>query len=55
MPSAADNRLSQIRKELSTLFEGMMRTLYKVEGAQFRIEILETPKMRDFIEAHAAA
>lgn len=33
----------------------MMRTLYKVEGAQFRIEILETPKMRDFIEAHAAA
>lgn len=32
-----------------------MRTLYKVEGAQFRIEILETPKMRDFIEAHAAA
>lgn len=33
----------------------MMRTLYKVEGAQFRIEILETPKMRDFIEAHADA
>lgn len=33
----------------------MMRTLYKVEGAQFRIEILETPKMREFIEAHAAA
>lgn len=33
----------------------MMRTLYKVEGAQFRIEILETPKMRNFIEAHAAA
>lgn len=32
-----------------------MRTLYKVEGAQFRIEILETPKMRDFIEAHADA
>ncbi len=32
-----------------------MRTLHKVEGAQFRIEILETPKMRDFIEAHAAA
>lgn len=32
-----------------------MQTLHKVEGAQFRIEILETPKMRDFIEAHAAA
>ena len=33
----------------------MMQTLYKVEGAQFRIEILETPKIQNFIEAHAAA
>lgn len=32
-----------------------MQTLYKVEGAQFRIEILETPKIQNFIEAHAAA
>lgn len=32
-----------------------MRTLHKVEGAQFRIEILEAPKIRQFIEAHAAA
>lgn len=52
---ATFSREEDIRKELSTLFEGMMRTLYKVEGAQFRIEILETPKMRNFIEAHAAA
>lgn len=32
-----------------------MKTLHKVEGAQFRIEILEAPKIRQFIEAHAAA
>lgn len=32
-----------------------MKTLHKVEGAQFRIEILEAPRMRKFIEAHAAA
>ena len=44
MPSAADNRLSQIRQELSRLFEGMMKTLYKEQGSQFRIELLKTPK-----------
>lgn len=32
-----------------------MRTLHKVEETQFRIEILETPKIREFIEAHASA
>ena len=32
----------------------MMRTLHKVEGAQFRIEILKTTKIQEFIEAHAA-
>lgn len=32
-----------------------MQTLYKVEGAQFRIELLETPKMQEFINTHAEA
>lgn len=32
-----------------------MQTLYKVEGAQFRIDILETPKIQEFINAHSAA
>lgn len=32
-----------------------MHTLYKVEGAQFRIELLETPKMQEFINTHAEA
>ena len=39
---------------MSHLFEGMMQTLYKVEGAQFRIEILEKPKIQEFINAHAS-
>ncbi len=32
----------------------MMETLYKVEGSQFRIEILEKPKIQEFINAHAS-
>ena len=32
-----------------------MQTLYKEEGSQFRIELLETPKMQEFIDTHAAA
>lgn len=31
----------------------MMQTLYKVEGAQFKIEIVEKPKIQNFIKAHA--
>ena len=30
-----------------------MKTLYKEQGSQFRIELLETPKMQEFIETHA--
>lgn len=47
-------REEEIRKELSGLFEGMMETLYKLEGSQFRIEILETPKVQEFIETHSS-
>ena len=32
-----------------------MQTLYKEQGSQFRIELLETPKMQEFIETHADA
>jgi len=32
-----------------------MQTLYKVESSQFCIEILETPKMQEFIDTHSAA
>ena len=51
---ATFSREEDIRKELSALFSSMMETLYKVEGSQFRIEILEKPKIQEFINAHAS-
>lgn len=45
----------KLRTELSKLFDGMMETLYKQEGANLNITILETPKTQEFIEAHAGA
>lgn len=47
-------REEEIRKELSSLFDGMMKTLYSQEGAQFNIQILESPETQEFIEAHAS-
>ena len=44
----------KIRKQLSELFEGMMHTLFKQEGASFNIEILADKPVQDFIEAHAS-
>lgn len=32
-----------------------MRTLYRQEGSEFRIEILAKPKVQEFVEAHAGA
>ena len=43
----------QVRKQLSELFDGMMNTLYSLEGSQFRIEVLADPKIQKFIDAHA--
>ena len=45
----------QMRKQLSELFDGMMRTLYSQKGSEFRIEVLAEPKVQDFIKAHAGA
>ncbi|MEE1309486.1 MAG: phage head morphogenesis protein, partial [Bacteroidaceae bacterium] len=45
----------KLRSELTRLFDGMMETLYKQEGANLNITILETPKAQEFIEAHAGA
>lgn len=55
LEAGREERIREIRRELSSLFDGMMQTLYKLEGSQLRIEVLETPKMREFTEAHAAA
>lgn len=48
-------REDEIRKQLSVLFDGMMKALYKTEGAQLSIDILSTPQIREFIESHASA
>lgn len=47
-------REEEIRKELSSLFDGMMQTLYSLKGSEFRIEVLAKPKVQEFIEAHAS-
>ncbi len=46
---------AKLRDELSQAFDGMMKTLYNQEGAQFSISVLETPKVQEFIETHASA
>ena len=47
-------REDEIRKQLSVLFDGMMKAVYKTEGAQLSIDILSTPQVREFIESHAS-
>lgn len=47
-------REEEIRKELSSLFDGMMQTLHSLKGSEFRIEVLAKPKVQEFIEAHAS-
>jgi len=46
-------REDEIRKELSSLFDGMMQTLYSLKDSEFRIEVLVRPKVQKFIETHA--
>ncbi len=53
--SLSKEREEEIRKQLSELFDGMMHTLYSLEGSQFRIEVLAKPKIQKFIDAHAGA
>lgn len=47
-------REQEIRKQLSVLFEGMMKAVYKTEGAQLSIDILSTPEVREFIQGHSS-
>ena len=46
--------LAKARKKLSSLFDGMMRTLFDQKGAEFRVEILAEPGVQDFVDAHAS-
>lgn len=43
----------EIRKEMTELFCGMMKTVFSQKGAQFSIELLKTPKVQEFIGTHA--
>ena len=44
-----------MRRKLSSLFEGMMRSLLKEDGAGFRVELVADPAVQEFIGAHASA
>lgn len=45
----------EVRKQLSVLFDSMMKAVYKTKGAELSIDILSTPQVRNFIESHASA
>lgn len=44
-----------LRKRLSLLFSGMMKSLFKEQGAQFRVELVADPAVQEFVNAHASA
>lgn len=43
-----------IRKRLSSLFKGMMKSLFKEKGAEFRVELVADPAVQKFIGTHAS-
>lgn len=44
-----------LRKRLSALFSGMMKSLFKEKGSQFRVELVADPAVQEFVNAHASA
>lgn len=44
-----------MRKRLSALFSGMMKSLFKEKGSQFRVELVADPAVQEFVNAHASA
>lgn len=44
-----------LRRRLSSLFYGMMKSLFKEDGAQFRVELVADPAVQEFIGTHASA
>lgn len=49
----AKEKEEEIRKQLSHLFDGMMKVLFRQQGSQFSVDILAEDKVQNFIEAHA--
>lgn len=50
LASPGDN----VRKRLSSLFEGMMRSLFNEKGAEFRVDLVADPAVQEFVGAHAS-
>lgn len=44
-----------MRKRLSSLFTGMMKSLFKEKGAEFRVELVADPTVQEFVSTHASA
>ena len=49
----AKEKEEEIRKQLSSLFDGMMKVLFRQQGSQFSVDILADDRVQNFIEAHA--
>lgn len=43
-----------MRKRLSFLFAGMMKSLFKEKGAEFRVELVADPAVQEFVSTHAS-
>lgn len=43
-----------VRKRLTSLFEGMMSSLFKEKGAEFRVDLVADPAVQEFVGAHAS-
>ncbi len=43
-----------VRKRLSSLFAGMMKSLFKEKGAEFRVDLVADPAVQEFVGAHAS-
>lgn len=44
----------EVQEEITRMFDGMMKALYRQKGASLDISILESPEAQGFIDTHAA-
>ena len=44
-----------VRRRLSSLFNGMMKSLFNEKGSEFRVELVADPAVQEFVGAHASA
>ena len=53
--TATFSHQEEVRKQLTHLFDGMMKALYRQEGANLDINIIASDEAQQFITAHAGA